>query len=325
MFFFEKKNQKTFDKGVRVGAGVRLLALAVTLVLAPGLASARVGQGLSMGSRGSRTYATTPGTATAPGGGAAIGNSYTPYSQSSYGQSSYGGYGMRPRSPFATGLLGGFLGAGLGGLLFGRGFFGGLHGGTGLLGLLLQLFILYMIGSWLYRRFAGGVALAGGGGMLGRMMGPGMMRRTLRPAPLGARRTGRPISLTHGDYQTFEQLLRHIQAAWSAHDLQGLRAMATPEMLGYFGEQLAGQVSRGVRNQVSDVRLQRGDLVEAWSEGPREYATVAMQFSMVDVTRDRAGRVVDGSPSERVTVTELWTFLRAPAASWTLSAIQQSA
>jgi predicted lipid-binding transport protein (Tim44 family) len=49
-----------------------------------------------------------------------------------------------------------------------------------------------------------------------------------------------------------------------------------------------------------------------------------MRFSMIDVTRDAAGRVVDGSPTERVTVTEFWTFLRTPGGHWVLSAIQQA-
>ena len=70
-------------------------------------------------------------------------------------------------------------------------------------------------------------------------------------------------------------------------------------MTSYFGEQLAELRSRGLRNSVSDVRLEKGDLAQSWSEGSREYATVAMQFSMLDATRDGQGRVVDGSPTER--------------------------
>jgi len=79
-----------------------------------------------------------------------------------------------------------------------------------------------------------------------------------------------------------------------------------------------------VRNEVTDVRLLQGDLAQAWSEGSREYATVAMRFSMIDVTRDGSGRVADGSPTERVLATELWTFVRARGGHWILSAIQQT-
>ena len=310
------------------------LLLAVVLALAPALADARPGGGMSLGSRGSHTFSSVPRTNTAPGGAAPIQNSLTPNSPgygSSYGNNSYGGQGygggyggMRPRSAFTSGLLGGLIGAGLGGMMFGRGFFGGISGGGSLLGLLLQLFILYMIGRWLYRRFAGGPALAGPG-FFGRMMpGMGAPNAGMRPAGFGGSRARPPLTLAPADYKGFDDLLHGIQAAWTAHDINGLRAMATPEMVSYFADQLAEQSSRGVRNMVTDVRLQQGDLAEAWSEGGREYATVAMRFSMIDVTRDSDGRVVDGSSTERVTVTEIWTFLRSPGGRWILSAIQQT-
>ena len=141
--------------------------------------------------------------------------------------------------------------------------------------------------------------------------------------PSGGRPAALPVNVTAADYQAFEQLLKNLQAAWTAHDLNAIRMMSTPEMLSYFAEQLADQASRGVRNSVTDVSLQQGDLSEAWSEQGRDYATVAMKFSMIDVTTDAAGRVVDGSPSEHVTATELWTFVRSQGGNWILSAIQQ--
>src|SRR6202041_1187580 len=109
-----------------------------------------------------------------------------------------------------------------------------------------------------------------------------------------------------------------------ARDLNALRAMSTPEMVGYFSEQLSDQASQGVTNTVTDVHLESGDLAQAWAEAGREYATVAMRFSMIDVTRDAAGRVVDGSPDEHVTATEIWTFVRSRGGHWILSAIQQA-
>ncbi len=302
--------------------------LAVLIALAPALAGARPGQGMSLGSRGSRTYSSAPSTNTTPYGGAPIQRSYTPDSGSSYGSgygnSGYGGaYGMRPHSSFASGLLGGLVGAGIGSMLFGGGFFG--HGAGGFLGLLLQLFLLYLLASWAYRRFFAGNLAVAGGGMFGRM-GQGLSRPGARPAGFfgGGARATRPITLTPADYQAFDQVLHNIQAAWSKHDVAALATMTTPEMTSFFAEQLAEQNSRGVRNYTADVRLLQGDLSEAWSEGSREYATVAMRFSMLDVTKDSTGRVVDGSLTERVTVTELWTFLRAPGGRWVLSAIQQA-
>ena len=140
----------------------------------------------------------------------------------------------------------------------------------------------------------------------------------------GGRAAGPPVTIGPADYQAFNQLLQQVQAAWSTQDISTLQRLATPEMVSYFGEQLAEQTSRGVRNTVTDVHLEKGDLAEAWSEGSREYATVAMRFSMNDVTRDSSGRVVDGAVGERTMATEAWTFVRARGGQWLLSAIQQA-
>ncbi len=95
-------------------------------------------------------------------------------------------------------------------------------------------------------------------------------------------------------------------------------------MVSYFADQLSDYASRGQRNTVTDVRLLSGDLSQAWAEQGRDYATVAMRFAMIDVTRDTTGRIVDGSPTEHVTATELWTFVRSHGGRWILSAIQQA-
>ena len=87
-------------------------------------------------------------------------------------------------------------------------------------------------------------------------------------------------------------------------------------------EDLAQNATRGVVNQISDVKLLKGDLSEAWREGGAEYASVAMRYAINDKIVERAsGRVVDGGPQE---VTERWTFRRAPGGSWILSAIQET-
>jgi predicted lipid-binding transport protein (Tim44 family) len=311
---------------------LRLLALitVLALALAPGLADARAGAGSSFGSRGSQTWSAPPATNTAPNSAQSMQRSLTPGS-SSYGYN--GGYGGGFRGGFGSGLLGGLLGFGLAGLLLGHGFGG--FGMFGLFGLLIRIAIIVTLVRWLMRMFrgpspfyAGGPAMfAPGGGSMGGPMGGGPMGGGMGgPGPMmgGGRPGVVPISIAPTDYQAFEQTLVAVQAAWSAHDLNHMSAVVTPEMLSYFGDQLAEQASRGVRNTVTDVRLLQGDLAEAWAERGREYATVAMRFQMIDATYDQAGRIVDGSPTEHVTATELWTFVRVPGGRWILSAIQQA-
>lgn len=297
-------------------------ALAVLmLVCAPTLALARAGDAGSLGSRGTRTFSAPPPTNTAPSTVAPMQRSITPQQPSgpSYTAPNPGFApqpGLAPRSSFMSGLMGGLVGAGIGGLLFGGGLFHGMTGFGGFLGLILQIVLLvvvvrFLVGLFMNRR----PALAGASGMSG--FNPGAM-----PAS-GAAPAAPPLIITPADYQAFDQLLQAVQAAWTQHDLTTLRMVATPEMVSYFGEQLAEQTSRGVRNAVTDVHLEQGDLSESWAEQGREYATVAMRFSMIDVTRDAQGHVVDGSPTEHIQATEVWTFLRAPGGRWLLSAIQQ--
>jgi predicted lipid-binding transport protein (Tim44 family) len=304
-------------------------SLALAVALAPALADARAGSGSSMGSRGARTYSAPPPTNTSPFTAAPMQRSMTPQAPAapSYAPPAMNpGYAQpyRSGSPFMSGLLGGLVGAGIGGLLFGHGMFGGIGGFGSIIGLLIQLLILFFIVRFVLRLvFSRQPAFAGFGGYArnatpppGPGTGPGMVRSAGPSAP--------PVTITRTDYEAFERLLKDVQAAWSAQDLNRLRGLATPEMVGYFGEQLAEQASQGVRNTVTDVKLEQGDLSEAWSEGSREYATVAMRFSMLDVTRDPSGRVVAGSERERTQATELWTFLRSPGGRWVLSAIQQA-
>jgi predicted lipid-binding transport protein (Tim44 family) len=221
------------------------------------------------------------------------------------------------------GLFAGFLGAGLFGLLFGQGLFGGLGGFASLFGLLIQLLLVAvaarLIWTWWQRRsapaFAGGSMLRGiaplGGG------GPGVGGQETR---------AEGIRIGQADFDIFERVLSEIQLAYGAEDLEALRARVTPEMLSYFSEDLAKNASRGVVNRISDVKLLQGDLAEAWREGPIEYATVAMRFSLIDRMIDRAsGRVAEGDASRPVEATELWTFTRSsPTGGWLLSAIQQA-
>jgi predicted lipid-binding transport protein (Tim44 family) len=172
--------------------------------------------------------------------------------------------------------------------------------------------------AWWQRRSMPASAYAGSGG------GSGFGFSPLGGAALGSGgAASEPITIGKADYDAFERLLGEIQAAYSAEDLNALRARVTPEMLSYFSEQMSQNASRGLVNKVSGVQLLQGDLSEAWREGDTEYATVAMRFGLTDSMVDRAsGRVVDGGQHEEVT--EVWTFVRTRGGAWILSAIQQA-
>lgn len=307
----------------RLSRAFAALLLLGSLGFAAVSADARPGGGMSFGSRGSRTFSAPAPTQVLPGGASPFSRSMT-QRPNGYGAPMAGGFAGRGH-PLAAGLLGGFIGAGLGGLLLGHGFFGGGMGmgGGGFLGLLLQLALIFFVVRWLVRRFSGASArgMAGASGSAPRMT-PGATYGAA-PQATGFGSNAPPLVIAQSDYQQFEQNLRNIQAAWTRSDVNGLQRLATPEMVTYFNQQLQDYAQRGTRNAVSDVRLDRGDLSEAWSEAGRDYATVAMRYSMIDVTTDMSGRVVDGSPNERIVANEFWTFARQRGGPWLLSAIQQ--
>src|SRR6185312_6705691 len=133
---------------------IALAAIATVFVLVASDANARAGGGFSGGSRGFRTFSTPPSTRTAPNTAAPIQRSLTqPNAATGFNQASRPGF-------FGGGLLGGlaagFLGAGLFGLLFGHGIFGGMSGFGSVLGLLLQIGLIFIVArlvlGWWQRR-----------------------------------------------------------------------------------------------------------------------------------------------------------------------------
>src|ERR1700694_5210907 len=300
-----------------------LAALLAALALVAADANARAGGGSSFGSRGMRTFSPPPATQTAPNAVAPTERSMT-QPRAPATSPAAGGWVSRPG--LFGGLAAGFLGAGLFGLLFGYGMFGNLGGFGSIFGLLLQLalivFVARLILGWYQRRHM--TAYAGGSASRRRGMMPAA--GAAHGTPGGAATVGGgSVVIDKADYDAFEQLLGEVQAAYGAEDLGAVRNRVTPEMLAYFAEDLAANAGRGVINRISDVKLLQGDLAEAWRERDAEYATVAMRFSLVDQTVERAGgRVVEGDPIRPSQATELWTFRRAPGGPWLLSAIQQA-
>ena len=297
-----------------------ILSLALPVMLAASSADARIGGGVSSGSRGARTFSAPPSTSTAPGTALPFNRTTAEPGSPGLGAPAGGGFFNRPGGGMLRGLFAGFLGAGLLGMLFGGGMFGGLGGLSSIFGLILQIGLIIIVVrlamSWWQRRHETAYAGAAAG------MGAPSSFRTGTGFGLGS--GSAPLELIPGDYEAFERLLGEIQAAWSNEDIGKLRTLATPEMVSYFTGDLDANKARNQINKTSDVKLLQGDLAEAWREGDTDFASVAMRFSLIDKTIDRTtGQLVAGSetPSE---VTEVWTFLRPRGAGWELSAIQQT-
>jgi predicted lipid-binding transport protein (Tim44 family) len=302
-----------------------VLSFALPLILAVSSADARIGGGMSSGSRGARTFSAPPSTSTAPGTAQPFNRTITQPGSPGLGApaAAGGGFFNSPGRGLLGGLAAGFLGAGLLGMLFGGGMFSGLGGLSSIFGLILQIGLIIIVVrlamAWWQRRHTPASAYAG---------------TTASPSAQTSFRTGTgfglgsgssaPLEILPADYEAFERLLGEIQAAWSNEDVAKLHTLATPEMVSYFTKDLEANKATNDINKVSNVKLLQGDLAEAWREGDTDYASVALRYSLVDKTLERTtGRLVAGSeqPEE---VTEVWTFMRPRGANWELSAIQQT-
>lgn len=324
----------------RRGRAVALVAGALLLV--PLVAEARPGGGRSSGSRGSFTNSAPPSTNTTPGGAQTFQRSApsSPASPSMAGPSAAGAAASQAARPsFARNMMmgigAGLLGAGLFGMLSGSGFFGGLASLAGMLGFLLQIGLIIgivMLAIRFFRRRSE-PQLAGAGAPYARQGydAPQSQQTAARMGGFGGGAAAaavqpQPIELAGEDFNTFERLLGEINTAYSNEDEAGLRQRTTPEMFGYFDEDLSDNARRGVADRVSDVKLLQGDLSQAWREGDQDYATVAMRFSLINALYDRkSGKIVDGSATQTQEVSEYWTFVRERGGAWKLSGIQQAA
>jgi len=307
----------------RMGAVLAIALLICGQTVTP--VDARPGDGGSMGSRGSKTFSAPPATNTAPGGAAPMQRSITqptPSSPSMGGQAPMQQPAAAPSfgRSLLGGLAGGFLGAGLFGMLSGSGFMGGMGGFMSMIGLVFQALLvvglIYLVVS-LFRKSRQQPAYAD--------QGYARSPVEMMPASGGAGVSSAPLQIGDSDYAAFEKLLSAVQDAYSREDLSALRGLATPEMVSYFGDDLARNSQKGLVDSVTQVKLLQGDLAESWTESGSDYASVAMRFSFINAMIERASnRVVSGDPNQVQEATEIWTFRRASGGTWMLSAIQQT-
>ncbi len=275
----------------------RLLIILVILMamLVPEWADARAGGGASVGSRGTRTYQSSPSNA-------------QPIQRSAIPQSS-SAMPANNSHPFLTGLFGGILGMGFANMLFGGGGMGG-----GLLPILIFGGLIYFGMKLLRAR---------------QLMGGGAANIFSMNNAASSSAVSQPLALTENDRDEFQRLLITIQQAYNEGDFSQMRAYLTPEMVHYFNEALSNDASRGVVNKIEQVQVRQINLVESWQEYNLEYASVIIQWTAIDYMArlDRQPGAPDYVASgDRITpqnAQEQWTFSRARGGHWLLSAIQQ--
>jgi predicted lipid-binding transport protein (Tim44 family) len=304
----------------RIQTVTTLVALVLAVLMGAEDADARGSDGLNAGKKEFRTFIVSAAATTSAGTALAVDRPAIARS-STYPGGSLSQLFKRP------GLLGGFaagfLGAGLLGLLFGQGLFGGLGSAASFLGLMLQLALLVMLARLIWTWWRGDNVSAFAE-LSPRQLADAYGRPRHEVLPIIEATASSALDITAGDYKCFQRLLGEIETAYGREDIDALRACVTPQMLGHFSKNLARNAGRGVVNVISDIKLIEEELANAWREGDIDYAAVDLRFSRLDRTVERAsGRVVEGSDSHPTEATQVWTFSRAHGQQWLLSAIQQ--
>ncbi len=116
-----------------------------------------------------------------------------------------------------------------------------------------------------------------------------------------------------------------ITAAFAAGDVATLRRLLAPEPLANFTRAIEARETAGHKMVATLVSLDSVEIVDASAQNG--VASIAVKFAakINSVTTDRAGAVVDGSPTEVADHVEVWTFTRPLASrdpNWLLSATE---
>ena len=304
----------------------RILVLgtvALMLVLSGSDAFAKMGKGSSFGSRSTRT-ADRPieRTVTPPPPPATVNKPVAPMAPPVAAappvMAAPQPAGFFQRHPFASGFMGGLVGAGIGSMLFGHSAFASMDAnpGAGMIGLLFQVALIGGLIWLMIRMFRSGASAQGRVIDVPYQSGMG--------TPHAVPRVEKEFEPTDGDKQVFSQILNESQRAWTVGDIGALKQIATPEVVSYLADDMAADASQGVRNVVEDIQLLRGDVIESWTEGNRHFVTAALTFTAKDYTvRLDNGSLVEGNPNVPTQSTEAWTFVRVGGGRWLLSAVER--
>ena len=122
-----------------------------------------------------------------------------------------------------------------------------------------------------------------------------------------------------GANMAFEMVLN----AYVGGDTATLKNLLSPDVYSNFAKAISDREQAGETLEDTLVDIRSTELVEAYMEGRQALVTVKFVTEQVNATRDENGDVVDGNPTEIITITDFWTFARDTKSrdpNWTLAA-----
>jgi predicted lipid-binding transport protein (Tim44 family) len=300
----------------------------LTVFVLPEEAFARVGGGLSSGSRGSRTY-TAPRSTPLPTRSSQVAQPSSGSTAQPMSQPAAGGFWRSLAGGVAGGLIGGMLFRSLG--FAGDGFGGG---GIGFMDIILIGGILYLIYRFIRKRKKAADSI-------GNYRSGAMDMGSADPSSSSSFQAGPADDMDQGfghirqmdpsfDEQKFKDLCMdiffRIQGAWAGRDMSSVSNILTGEMYGILqGEAEKMKAERKI-NKLDNIAVRSVNITEVWQESGQDYITVKFFANLLDSTVDETtGQVLSGSKTDPIKFEEYWTFTRpVGAGTWQLSAINQA-
>jgi len=312
-----------------------LIVLLMLISLIPQESQARAGGGRSMGSRGSRSFATPGAPPSSPYRQGASQQTARPSSPPPYQAPQPAGGGFFRN--MGGGILGGIAGGLLGGMLFrslGLGGMGGAGGGG------MGIFAILLLGgiAYLIYRFIKGKREATPARQnvypLDDYREPSRYQAASQTpiSPADDLATGlaqiRQVDPSFDEQRFTDQVMDiffKIQSAWMNRDLLPAGALLTSEIRRTLQDDIDRLLKNKQVNHLENIAVRKVEIVEAWQESGQDYITALLYANLLDYTTDdTTGQIVEGSKTEPVKFEEYWTVTR-PAGSkqWQLSAIGQ--
>lgn len=109
--------------------------------------------------------------------------------------------------------------------------------------------------------------------------------------------------------------------AFATGNLSSAKSFLSPEVHGNFTDAIEAREKAGETLETTLVGIKSCEPLEAQVDGKTSVLTVKFVSEQVNVTRNKAGKVVDGKPNDVTDVVDIWTFSRAARSrnpNWTL-------
>lgn len=116
-----------------------------------------------------------------------------------------------------------------------------------------------------------------------------------------------------------------IVVAFANGDRAALKDLLAREVFEGFSAAIAEREQRGEKMETQFVSIEKAEIIEAGVKGRSAQVTLRFLSQLISVTRDKAGRVIDGDPEQVADVTDVWTFARELGArdpNWKLVATE---